>query len=417
MSLKSEFLQTLEERGFINQATDLDGLDTKMAEGPITAYIGFDATADCLHVGSLVPIMMLRWLQKFGHKPLVLIGGATSRIGDPSDKDEMRKVLSETDLEKNVSGIQMIFDRFLKFGDAPADAMMLNNADWLLNLHYIDLLRDVGKHFTINRMVTFESVKRRLDREQPLTFLEFNYMILQAYDFMELNKRFNCTLEMGGSDQWGNIVNGLELTRRVSGNTVFGLTCPLVMTATGAKMGKTAQGAVWLRSDRLPEYDYWQFWRNTHDADVGKYLRLFTELPIAEIEKLEKLEGAELNEAKKTLADEATTLAHGKDCLAQIHETAAKLFEEKSGGDLSSLPTIQITQAELDGGIQLIELFCRASFAQSKGEARRLIKGRGARLNDQVIEDTEAALRAEDLNENQAKISSGKKKHALIIIT
>ncbi|MBX3458119.1 MAG: tyrosine--tRNA ligase [Candidatus Paracaedibacteraceae bacterium] len=412
--MKSEFLSILKSRGFIHQSTDMDALDNLMAKESISAYIGFDATANSLHVGSLVQIMMLRWLQKCGHKPIVLMGGGTSKVGDPSGKDEARSLITEGAINDNIAGISKVFAKFLMFGDGQTDAVMVNNDDWLKGINYIAFLRDYGRHFSINRMLTFDSVKLRLEREQSLSFLEFNYMILQAYDFMELQRRYKCRLQMGGSDQWGNIVNGIELTRRVDEKEVFGLTSPLITTASGAKMGKTANGAIWLNEDRLPAYDYWQFWRNTEDADVGRYLRLFTELELSEIEKLEKLEGAEINHAKKVLADAATTLAHGADVLPQIHATITQLFEQGSGGDLSSLPTIDVPESELAAGIPVLDVMVRLNLATSKGEARRLIQGNGAKLNDQPITDPNLVIDHSHLSEGSLKVSAGKKRHAVL---
>jgi tyrosyl-tRNA synthetase len=412
-TLRSDFLRVLQERGFIHQATDLEGLDAYTAANRLTAYIGFDATADSLHVGSLVPIMMLRWLQKTGNRPIVLMGGGTTRIGDPSGKDESRQLLSDEKIAQNLAGIRRVFSQFLQFGDGPSDAVMVNNADWLDELQYIPFLRDIGRHFTINRMLSFDSVKLRLEREQPLTFLEFNYMILQAYDFSELARRMDCRLQMGGSDQWGNIVNGVELTRRLDQKDVFGLTTPLITTASGAKMGKTAAGAVWLTADRLAPYGYWQFWRNTEDGDVGRFLRLFTELPLDEVSRLEALGGAEINEAKKVLAVEATALAHGRAAAEEAAETARRTFEEGASGE--GLPTVEVPAGELEAGIGVVDLLVRAGLASSKGEARRLIKGGGARLNDAAVADEAAVLRAADLNaDGVAKLSAGRKRHALV---
>ncbi|PWC96788.1 tyrosine--tRNA ligase [Azospirillum sp. TSO5] len=409
----SEFLRTLQERGFIHQCTDLATLDERAAKGPIVAYIGFDCTADSLHVGSLLPIMMLRWLQKTGHKPIVLMGGGTTKIGDPSGKDEARQLLTDEVIGNNMAGIKRIFGRYLTFGDGPTDAVMANNADWLDELKYIPLLRDIGRHFTINRMLSFESVKLRLDREQPLTFLEFNYMILQAYDFVELKRRYGCTLQMGGSDQWGNIVNGVELGRRTDGAELFGLTTPLLTTSSGAKMGKTAAGAVWLTADKLSSYDFWQYWRNTEDADVGRFLRLYTELPLDEVARLESLQGAEINEAKKILANEVTRLAHGEEAALEAAETARRAFEE--GAAAEGLPSIEVSRADLEAGLPVVDLLVSAGLAASKGEARRLIKGGGAKLNDGPIADEAAKATAADLNaDGVVKLSAGKKRHALV---
>ena len=409
----SEFLRVLRTRGYIHQCTDLAGLDAKAKSGTVTAYVGYDATGPSLHVGHLVSIMMLRWLQKTGHRPIVLMGGGTTKVGDPSGKDESRKLLTNAEIDDNIARIKTVYGRFLNFGDGPGDAIMANNADWLDELGYIPLLRDVGPHFTVNRMLTFDSVKLRLDREQPLTFLEFNYMILQAYDFMELNRRYGCALQMGGSDQWGNIVNGMELGRRVDGAELFGLTTPLITTASGAKMGKTAAGAVWLSEALLSHFDYWQYWRNTEDADVGRFLRLFTELPGDEIARLEALDGAEINEAKKILANEATRLCRGEAAAEAAARTARQTFEEGTlGGDL---PTIEVTRDELGGGIAAYELLRRSGLAASSGEARRLIKGGGGRLNDAVIGDEGRQVSLGDLNrDGLLKLSAGKKRHALV---
>lgn len=412
-TLTSDFLRTLQERGFIHQCTDLAGLDERAAKGPIIAYIGFDCTADSLHVGSLLPIMMLRWLQKTGHKPIVLMGGGTTKIGDPSGKDEARQLLTDEAINANMAGIKRIFGRYLSFGDGPTDAVMVNNADWLDELKYIPLLRDIGRHFTINRMMTFESVKLRLDREQPLTFLEFNYMILQAYDFVELFRREKCMLQMGGSDQWGNIINGVELGRRTDGAELFGLTTPLLTTSSGAKMGKTAAGAVWLTADKLSAYDFWQYWRNTEDADVGRFLRLYTELPLDEVARLESLEGAGINEAKKILAHEVTKLAHGEAAALEAAETARRTFEQ--GAAAEGLPSIDVPRAELEAGVAVVDLLVSAGLAASKGEARRLIKGAGAKMNDAAIPDEAAKATAADLNaDGVIKLSAGKKRHALV---
>ena len=410
---KSDFIARLTERQFMHQCTDLDALDEKCAAGPDTAYIGFDCTAPSLHVGSLVSIMLLRLLQQTGHKPIVLMGGGTTRVGDPSGKDESRKLLDDAAIAANMAGIKSVFQKYLRFGDGPTDAIMVNNADWLDSLNYVEFLRDIGPHFTINRMLSFDSVKLRLEREQPLTFLEFNYMILQAYDFVELAKRNGCTLQMGGSDQWGNIVNGVELGRRVADKHLFGLTTPLLTTASGAKMGKTADGAVWLNEDALSHYDYWQYWRNTEDADVGKFLRLFTELPMHEITRLEALEGAEINDAKKILADEATTLCRGADAAAEARKTAETTFEQ--GGMGETLPSVDVPRADIEAGIGILTLFTQAGLASSNGDARRLIQGGGARINDKAISDINASASLGDLNaEGVIKLSAGKKRHALI---
>jgi len=413
-NLKSDFLRIATERGYVHQCTDLEALDKKLSEGSVTAYIGFDCTADSLHVGSLLPLMLLRLLQKTGHRPIVLMGGGTTKVGDPSGKDEARKLLTDNDIAANMAGIRRIFTQYLNFGDGPTDSFMVNNNDWLQHINYIDFLRDYGRHFSVNRMLSFDSVKLRLDREQPLSFLEFNYMILQAYDFLELGRQHQCSLQMGGSDQWGNIVNGVELGRRVDGLELFGLTVPLLTTASGAKMGKSAQGAIWLNAERLSAYDFWQYWRNTEDADVGRFLRLFTELPLSEVARLEALAGAEINDAKKILATEITRLCHGDEAALAAAETARRTFEEGQAAD--SLPTILVPATELDAGLPVTELLKRAGFAASNGEARRLIKGGGARLNDQAVSDELANATAADLIDGAIKISSGKKRHALIKI-
>jgi tyrosyl-tRNA synthetase len=411
--VKSAFLKTVTERGFVHQCTDSEGLDAALLAGTVTAYIGFDCTAPSLHVGSLVPIMLLRHLQKAGHKPIVLMGGGTTRVGDPSGKDESRQILSEEEIAFNTAGIKGIFENFLTFGEGESDAVMLDNWEWLGGLNYIDFLRDYGRHFSVNRMLGFESVKLRLEREQPLSFLEFNYMILQAYDFLELARRHGCTLQMGGSDQWGNIVNGVELGRRADELTLFGLTSPLITTAAGEKMGKTARGAVWLNEDRLSAYDYWQFWRNTQDADVGRFLRLFTELPMAEIARLEALEGAELNEAKKILANEATALARGAATAKAAADTARRTFEEGALGE--ELPTLDVAEAELAAGIAAFELFRRAGLATSNSEARRLIKGGGARVNDErVANELDLVTIGQASGDGVIKLSAGRKRHALV---
>ncbi|MDH5489943.1 MAG: tyrosine--tRNA ligase [Rhodospirillaceae bacterium] len=410
---KSDFINTVIERGYLHQCTDIDALDERASNGVVSAYIGFDCTAPSLHVGSLLPIMMLRILQQSGHKPIVLMGGGTTMVGDPSGKDESRQLLDEKAINSNMESIKEIFSRFLTFGDGPTDAVMINNADWLKELNYIEFLRDYGRHFSVNRMLSFDSVKLRLEREQTLSFLEFNYMILQAYDFLELNRRINCALQMGGSDQWGNIVNGVELTRRVDGKEAFGLTTPLLTTSSGAKMGKTAAGAVWLNADMLSPYDYWQYWRNTEDGDVIRFLKLFTDLPLNEIAELEKLSGAEINEAKKKLAFEATQMAHGIDAANAAAETAKKTFEEgKLGGDL---PAFDISRSDLESGIQAFEALCRVGLCASNGEARRLIKGGGGRVNDKQIKSETETITLSDLNpDGVIKLSSGKKRHALL---
>ena len=406
-------MRVLSERGYIHQCTDDTGLDALAAQGGLSAYIGFDCTADSLHVGSLVQIMMLRWLQNTGHRPIVLLGGGTTKIGDPSGRDESRALLSEEAIAANTSGIRRSFDRFLAFGDGPTDALLVDNADWLDGLGYIPLLRDIGAHFSINRMLTFDSVRLRLDREQPLSFLEFNYMILQAYDFLELSRRADCLLQMGGSDQWGNIVNGVELARRIDARQVFGLTTPLITLASGAKMGKTAQGAVWLNADRLSAYDYWQYWRNTDDADVGRFMRLFTELPLDEIARHEALEGAELNDSKKLLANEATALCHGQDAAANAAETARQTFEE--GGSGEGLRVEEIALSVLEAGISANAMFEMVELCESRAKARQLIRGGGGRINDEVIDSELYLIDTKDIGDDgQIKLSAGKKRHVLI---
>jgi tyrosyl-tRNA synthetase len=407
---RSSLLQSLAERGFLHQCTDLDGLDKLALDGPVTGYIGFDCTADSLHVGSLVQIMMLRRLQQAGHRPIVLMGGGTTKVGDPSGKDEGRKLLSDEDIARNMAGIRTVFDRYLHFGTGPTDAIMLNNAEWLDRLQYIPFLRDYGRHFSINRMLSFDSVQLRLEREQPLSFLEFNYMILQAYDFVELARREKCRLQLGGSDQWGNIVNGVELARRAEGIEVFGFTTPLLTTSSGAKMGKTASGAVWLNADRLSAYDFWQYWRNTEDGDVGRFLRLFTDLPLDEIQRLEAPDGPGINETKKILANAVTALAHGAEAAAEAAETARRVFEEGTLGD--NLPVIE---ADLTQGIPASKLFVLAGLASSNGEARRLIAGGGAYLNNAAIENGDRLVTLADLTgDGVIKLSKGKKHHALV---
>jgi tyrosyl-tRNA synthetase len=414
MSYDSELIRTYTERGYVHQITSDLGLDQRATEQVIPAYIGFDCTADSLHVGSLVQIMMLRVLQRTGHKPIVLMGGGTTKVGDPSGKDAARPLLSDQDIENNKHGIRQVFEKYLTFGDGPTDAIMVDNAEWLDNLAYIRFLRDFGPHFSINRMLGMESVKLRLDREQPLSFLEFNYAILQAYDFMELRRRYGCVLQMGGSDQWGNIVTGIDLTRRVDSQEVFGLTSPLITTASGAKMGKTADGAIWLNADRLSPFQFWQFWRNTEDADVERFLSLFTELPMDEVRRLGTLEGAEINEAKIILANEATTLCHGADAAGDAMQTAQQTFADGGVGD--GLPQISLSAEEADG-LGMIAALVKVGFAKSNGEARRLIRGGGARLNDVAINDEDHVMQDADFGDGRAKISAGKKRHALIVIS
>ena len=408
----SDFLREATARGFLHQCTDLAALDEAMLAGPVSAYIGFDCTADSLHVGSLTQIMILRLLQKHGHRPVVLMGGGTTRIGDPSGKDESRRMLTDEAIAANMAGIRRCFSPFLAFGDAGSGARLANNSDWLDTLGYIPLLREVGAHFTINRMLTMDSVRLRLDREQPLTFLEFNYMILQSYDFRELFRRHGVRLQLGGSDQWGNIVSGVDLVRRMEGAQAFGLTTPLITTASGAKMGKSEAGAVWLTADRLSPYDFWQFWRNTEDADVGRFLRLFTDLPLDEIGRLEVLSGAEINEAKKRLADEATSLAHGPEAALTAAGTARQTFERGETAD--NLPGIEVPGAELAAGIPAVRLFAQAGLVASNGEARRLIRGGGARVNDIAITDEALVLGEEDLRQGAIKLSAGRKQHRLV---
>jgi len=411
-TLKSDFLKTISERGYIHQCTDLAGLDAVYSAGvPVPAYIGFDCTADSLHVGSMVPIMLLRRLQQSGHKPIVLMGGGTTKVGDPTGRDSARQMLSNADIAHNMAGIKTVFEKFLSFGDGPTDAIMINNADWLDKLNYLEFLRDYGRHFSINRMLTFDSVKLRLERETPMSFLEFNYMILQAYDFLEINRAHKCRLQMGGSDQWGNIINGVELGRRVDGSELFGLTVPLITTASGAKMGKTAQGAVWLNEGRLPAYDYWQFWRNTEDADVGRFLKLFTDLPMDEIRRLEALQGAEINDAKKILANQATRLCRGEAAAKEAEETARKTFEQGQVGD--ALPSVEVEAAAL-ASYAVIDAMVATGLAASKGEARRLIKQGGVKVNDAPLADTEAKLVPAQAADGQIKLSAGKKRHALV---
>jgi len=407
---KSEFLNTLSARGFVHQISDPEGLDAACVKGPISGYIGFDATATSLHAGSLVQIMMLRWMQKTGHRPIALMGGGTTKIGDPSFKDESRKLLTVEQINTNLEGIKQVFAKFLTFGSGTKDAVMVNNAEWLDHLNYIDFLRDYGVHFTINKMLAFDSVKLRLDREQPLTFLEFNYMILQAYDFLELSRRQNCILQMGGSDQWGNIVNGIELGRRCDQKQLFALTSPLLTTSSGAKMGKTMSGAIWLNADLLSPYDYWQYWRNAEDADVGRFLKLYTELPLDEIARLASLGGSEINEAKKVLANEATALLHGRAAAEQAAETARRTFEE--GQSAAGLPTVTL---DLSAGVGLLQALVAAGFASSNGEARRHIQGGAIRVNDAQVSDDKMILTFSHLgSDGSIKLSMGKKKHILV---
>jgi tyrosyl-tRNA synthetase len=408
----SDFLSVLIERGFLHQCSDLEGLDQKAKSGDLVAYIGFDCTAASLHVGSLVQIMMLRWLQQTGGKPVALMGGGTTRVGDPSGKDESRKVLTLETIAANKDGIKQVFSRFLSFGDGKTDAVMPDNAEWLASLNYIDFLRDVGRHFSVNRMLSMDSVKMRLERDQELSFLEFNYMCLQAYDFFELNKRFGCSLQMGGSDQWGNIVTGIDLGRRMGTNQLYALTSPLLTTASGAKMGKTAQGAVWLDSTMLPVFDYWQYWRNCEDGDVARFLKLFTQLPLDEIAKLASLQGAEINEAKKVLATEATAMVHGREAAAAAAETARKTFEE--GVLTESLPTIEIKATDLEAGLGVLTAFVTAGLAKSNSEARNLIAQRGLSANNEIVADANRKLTPGDLKDGVIKLSKGQKRHVLL---
>jgi tyrosyl-tRNA synthetase len=410
---KSDFLNVLSERGFINQVSEPEALDALAHSSTITAYIGFDCTAPSLHIGSLLPIMLLYWLQQTGHRPIALMGGGTTRVGDPSGKDESRKLLTDDAIKENLKSIRKTFRRFLHFGKSPNDALMANNAIWLNTLNYVDFLRDIGRHFSINRMLSFDSVKLRLDRQQELSFLEFNYMILQAYDFVELHRRYGCVLQMGGSDQWGNIVSGIDLGRRLHNAQLFALTSPLITTSSGAKMGKTAAGAVWLNADQVSPYEYWQYWRNTEDADVGRFLKLFTVLPLDEIERLAALKGAEINEAKKALATAATKLLHGNAAAKKAAATARKTFEE---GRLStSLPTVEVPLADLRAGISVPAAFVRAGLAMSGGEVRRAIANNAIMVNDQRVTSNEAAIRESDVTtDGVIKLSLGRKRHVLL---
>lgn len=414
-NFRSDFLNILTERGFVHQCSDEEGVDTLAAAGKLVAYVGYDCTAPSLHIGHLLSIMMLHWLQRSGAgKPIALMGGGTTRIGDPSGKDETRVMRSIEEIEANKESIKTVFDRFLVFGEGPADALMLDNADWLADLNYIAFLRDVGRHFSVNRMLTMDSARLRLEREQELSFIEFNYMLLQAYDFVELARRFGCNLQMGGSDQWGNIVTGVDLGRRMGlKHQLYGLTCPLLTTASGAKMGKTASGAVWLNEAQLSAYDYWQYWRNTEDADVGRFLKLFTTLPLDEVAKLSALGGAEINEAKKVLATEATALVHGREKAEAAAETARTTFEQ--GGLAAGLPTVEVSRADLAAGSGVLTRFVEAGLVASTSEARRQIKGGGLRVNDKVVTDEKAKLSEADLtSEGVIKLSLGKKKHVLL---
>jgi tyrosyl-tRNA synthetase len=410
---KSEFLQVLASRGFIHQISEPEALDARAQNSTITGYIGFDCTAPSLHVGSLLPIMMLYWMQQTGHRPIALMGGGTTRVGDPSGKDESRRILTDETIEQNLKGMRAVFSKFLKFGEAPGEAVIANNAEWLNTLNYVDFLRDVGRHFSVNRMLSFDSVKLRLERQQELSFLEFNYMILQAYDFVELHKRTGCVLQMGGSDQWGNIVNGIDLGRRMLNAQLFALTSPLITTSSGAKMGKTAAGAVWLNADLVSPYEYWQYWRNTDDADVVRFLKLFTVLPLDEIGRLATLKDQDINEAKKVLATEATTLVHGRTAAAEAAETARRTFEE--GALAETLPTVEIARAELERGLGVLAAFVTAGLVSSNGEARRQIKGGGIKVNDATVSDEKMAITPSLLTpEGVIKLSLGRKRHVLL---
>ncbi len=410
---KSDFLRVMTTRGFLADCTDYQGLDEALARGMVPAYIGFDATAKSLHVGSLIQIMMLRWLQKTGHKPIVLMGGGTTKVGDPSFRADERPLLTPAQIDENIAGIRQVFSSYVRFGEGAADALMLNNAEWLDGLNYLDFLRDIGRHFSVNRMLAFESVKSRLDREQSLSFLEFNYMILQAYDFLELNRRYGCLLQMGGSDQWGNIINGIDLTRRVLDHEIYGLTSPLLTTSDGRKMGKSQSGAVWLNAAMLSPYEFWQFWRNTTDADVGRFLKLYTELPVEECDRLGGLAGSEINGAKVILANEATALAHGRAAAVAAEATARDVFEKGGVGD--ELPTLRVTAAEVADGLGIVQLFVRTGLAASGKDAKRLILEGGARLNDELVTDAGIRLGAGHLAE-PLKLTAGKKRHALVVL-
>jgi tyrosyl-tRNA synthetase len=410
---KSDFLRTLKERGFIHQISDESGLDELFAKETVTAYIGFDPTAPSLHAGSLIQIMMLHWMQATGHRAISLMGGGTGMVGDPSFKDEARQLMTIDTIESNIASIKRVFSNYLTYGEGPKDALMINNAEWLRSINYLEFLRDVGRHFSVNRMLSFDSVKTRLDREQSLSFLEFNYMILQAYDFVELAKRYDCRLQMGGSDQWGNIVNGIDLGHRMGTKQLYALTSPLLTTASGAKMGKSATGAVWLNSDMLSAYDFWQYWRNTEDADVSRFLKLYTTLPMDEVARLSALAGSEVNEVKKILATEVTSILHGRTAAEQAAETARKTFEE--GGLAENLPSVDVSAAELDDGIGLLSLIVRAGLAASNGEARRHVQGGAVRVNDQAVSDERKIIGSGEITaDGVIKLSLGKKKHILI---
>ncbi|RWO90683.1 tyrosine--tRNA ligase [Mesorhizobium sp.] len=412
-AFKSDFLRVMSERGFIHQISDDAGLDQLFARETVTAYVGYDATATSLHIGNLISATMLYWLQETGHRPIALMGGGTSMIGDPSFRDDQRKLLTPEAIATNIEGIKRIFGRILRFGEGAGDAIMVNNADWLMKLNYVEFLRDVGRHFSVNRMLTFDSVKLRLEREQSLSFLEFNYMILQGYDFVELSRRYGCRLQMGGSDQWGNIINGVDLGHRMGTPQLYALTTPLLTTSSGAKMGKSAKGAVWLNGDLYSPYDFWQYWRNTEDADVTRFLKIFTRLPLGEIARLAALGGSEINEAKKVLATETTAIVHGREAAEQAEETARKTFEE--GALAETLPTVEVGKADLESGVGILSLFVAAGLAASNGEARRHIQGGAVRLNDQSVSDDRRLVTLEDLGPEQVvKLSLGKKKHVLV---
>jgi tyrosyl-tRNA synthetase len=412
-AFKSDFLNILQERGFVHQCSDFDGLDALAAKGQATAYVGYDCTAPSLHIGNYLTLMMLYWLQQSGNKPITLMGGGTTMVGDPSGKDESRAIRSIEEIEANKASIRGVFAKVLRYGNGPSDAIMLDNAEWLTKLNWIEMLRDIGRHFSVNRMLTMDSVRLRLEREQEMSFIEFNYMVCQAYDFVELSRRTGCRLQMGGSDQWGNIINGVDLGRRMGTEQLYALTTPLLTTASGAKMGKTAQGAVWLNADQFSPYDFWQYWRNVEDADVVKFLKLFTILPMSEINKLAALQGGEINEAKKVLATEATALLHGRDAANTAAETARQTFEE--GAIAESLPTVEIPRGELDAGAGVLGLFVKAGLVASNGEARRQIKGGGLRVNDAAVTDEKMVLNAGNLTpEGVIKLSMGRKKHVLL---
>lgn len=412
-AFKSDFLRIMSERGFIHQISDDAGLDQLFAKETVTAYVGYDATATSLHIGNLISATMLYWLQETGHRPIALMGGGTSMIGDPSFRDDQRKLLTPEAIATNIEGIKRIFGRILRFGDGAGDAIMVNNADWLMKLNYVEFLRDVGRHFSVNRMLTFDSVKLRLEREQSLSFLEFNYMILQGYDFVELSRRYGCRLQMGGSDQWGNIINGVDLGHRMGTPQLYALTTPLLTTSSGVKMGKSAKGAVWLNGDLYSPYDFWQYWRNTEDADVTRFLKIFTRLPLTEIARLAALGGSEINEAKKVLATETTAIVHGREAAEEAEETARKTFEE--GALAQTLPTVEVGKADLESGVGILSLFVTAGLAGSNGEARRHIQGGAVRLNDQSVSDDRRLVTLQDLGPEQVvKLSLGKKKHVLV---